>query len=53
MGGKHAQTRDEKAKRSKQDKHGQWGKSMHFLEMRRGEKVSKTNIDDEGKARTR
>jgi hypothetical protein len=49
---KHALPRDEKARKSEQDKHGQWGKSTHCLEMRRQEKVSKTNIGDGGKART-
>jgi hypothetical protein len=38
MGEKHAQTRDEKARKSKPDKHGLWGKSTHILEMRRQEK---------------
>jgi hypothetical protein len=32
---KHAQTREEKVRKSEQDKHGQWGKSMHLLETRR------------------
>jgi hypothetical protein len=52
MGEKHTQPRDKKAKKSEQDKHGQWWKSTHKLEMRRQEKVSKTNMGDGGKART-
>jgi hypothetical protein len=28
---KHAQARDKKVAKSEQDKHGQWGKSTHFL----------------------
>jgi hypothetical protein len=51
MGEKHALARDAKARKSEQDKHEQWGKSTHFLQMRRREKVSKTNMDDGGKAR--
>jgi hypothetical protein len=31
MGEKHALPRDKKARKSEQDKHGQWGKSTHFL----------------------
>jgi hypothetical protein len=50
---KDARTRDEKVRKSEQDKHGQWGKSTHSLEMRRQEKVSKTNMGDGGKAHTR
>jgi hypothetical protein len=41
MGEKHAQARDKKARKSEQDKHGRWGKSTHFLETRRQEKVSR------------
>jgi hypothetical protein len=52
MGEKHAQARDEKARKGELDKHGQWRKSTHSLEMRRQEKVSQTNMGDEGKART-
>jgi hypothetical protein len=52
MGEKHALARDEKARKSEQDKHERWGKSTHFLEKRRREKVSKTNMGDGGKART-
>jgi hypothetical protein len=52
MGEKHALARDAKARKSEQDKHGQWGKSTHSLETRRQEKVSKTNMGDGGKART-
>jgi hypothetical protein len=39
-------------KKSEQNRHGQWGKSTHKLETRRGEKVSKTNMGDKGKAHT-
>jgi hypothetical protein len=52
MGENHALARDEKGRKSEQDKHGQWGKSTHSLEMRRREKVSKTNMGNEGKACT-
>jgi hypothetical protein len=52
MGEKHALARDEKVRKSEQDKHGRWGKSAHFLEMIRREKVSKTNMGDGGKAHT-
>jgi hypothetical protein len=52
MGEKHAQSRDEKVRESEEDKHGRWGKSTHSLEMRRQEKVSKTNMGDGGKAHT-
>jgi hypothetical protein len=52
MGEKHTQARNEKAKKSEQDRHGQWEKSTHSLEMRRREKVSKTNMGDGGKAHT-
>jgi hypothetical protein len=52
MGEKHAHPRDEKARKSEQDKHGRWGKSTHKLETRRQEEVSKTNMGDGGKART-
>jgi hypothetical protein len=38
IGEKHALPRDEKARKSEQDKHGRWGKSTHELEMRRQEK---------------
>jgi hypothetical protein len=41
---KYALPRDEKMRKSEQDKHGQWGKSTHLLETRRREKVSKTNM---------
>ncbi|KAJ7790625.1 hypothetical protein B0H14DRAFT_2625803 [Mycena olivaceomarginata] len=51
-GEKHALAR-EKARKSQQDKHGQWGKSTHKLETRRREKMSKTNMGDGGKACTR
>jgi hypothetical protein len=43
MGENYALPRNKKARKSEQDKHGQWGKSTRFLEMRRQEKVSKTN----------
>jgi hypothetical protein len=49
MGEKHALPGDEKVKKSEQDGHGRWGKSTHLLETWRGEKVSKTNMDDGGK----
>jgi hypothetical protein len=49
---KHTLSRDEKARKSEQDKHGQWGKSTHNLETRKQEKVSKTNMGDGGKTRT-
>jgi hypothetical protein len=49
---KHTLPRDKKARKSEQDKHGRWGKSMHSLETRQQEKVSKTNMGDRGKART-
>jgi hypothetical protein len=49
---RHIHTRNEKARKSEQDKHGQWGKSTHFLETRRQQKVSKTNMGNVGKART-
>jgi hypothetical protein len=52
MGEKHALPRDKKVRKSEQDKHGQWGESTHSLETRRYEKVSKTNMDDGGKAHT-
>jgi hypothetical protein len=52
MGEKHALPRDKKARKSEQDKHGQWGKSTHSLDTRRQEKVSKANIGNGGKART-
>jgi hypothetical protein len=53
MGEKHTRARDEKARKSEHDKHGRWGKSTHSLEMRRQEKVSKTNMGDGEKAHTR
>jgi hypothetical protein len=31
---RHIHTRDEKARKSEHDNHGQWGKSTHFLETR-------------------
>jgi hypothetical protein len=49
MGEKHAQARDEKARKSEQNKHERWGKSTHSLETRKREKVSKTNMGDGGK----
>jgi hypothetical protein len=52
MGGKHALARDEKVRKSEQDKYSRWGKSTHKLETRRQEKVSKTDMDDGGKAHT-
>jgi hypothetical protein len=52
MGEKHTLPRDEKARKSEQDKHEHWGKSMHELEMRMGEKLSKTNVGNGGKACT-
>jgi hypothetical protein len=52
MGEKHTQARDEKARKSEQDNRGLWGKSMHSLETRKQEKVSKTTMADGGKART-
>jgi hypothetical protein len=52
MGEKHALARDQKVRKSKQDKHGQWGESMHKLETRRQQKLSKTNMGNGGKART-
>jgi hypothetical protein len=52
MGEKHTLPRDEKARKSEQDKHGQWGKSTHSLETRSREKVRKTNMGNGGKART-
>jgi hypothetical protein len=48
MGEKHTLSRDEKARKSEQDKHGRWGKSTHKLETRRQEKVSKTSMGDGG-----
>jgi hypothetical protein len=52
MGEKHTLPRDEKARKSEQDKQGQWGKSTHKLETRRQEKMIKTNMGDGGKAHT-
>jgi hypothetical protein len=52
MGEKHTLARDKKGRKSEQGKHGRWGKSMHSLETRRQEKVSKTNMGDGGKAHT-
>jgi hypothetical protein len=52
MGEKHALARDEKVRKSEQDKHRQWGKSTHSLETRRQEKVSETNMGNGGKALT-
>jgi predicted transcriptional regulator len=43
MAEKHALPRDKKARKSEQDKYGRGGKSTHFLEMRKQEKVSKTD----------
>jgi hypothetical protein len=51
MGEKHTLPKDNKARKSEQDKNGQWGKSTHELETRRQGKVSKTNMGDRGKAR--
>jgi hypothetical protein len=44
MGEKHALPRDDKARKSEQEKHGRWGNSTHKLETRRQDKVSKTNM---------
>jgi hypothetical protein len=52
MEGKHALPRDQKVRKSEQDKHGQRGKSTHILETRRQEKVSKTNMGNGKKAHT-
>jgi hypothetical protein len=52
MGDKHALARDKKARKSEQDKHGQWGKSMHKLETRGQENVSKTNMGNGGTVHT-
>jgi hypothetical protein len=52
MGEKHALARDEKVRKSEEDKHGLWGESTHFLGTRRQEKVSTTNTGDGGKAHT-
>jgi hypothetical protein len=49
---KHALSRDEKGRKSEQDKHGRQGKSTYKLETRRQEKVSKTNMGGRGKAHT-
>jgi hypothetical protein len=52
MGEMHALARDKKVRKHEQDKNGGWGKCMHLLELRRQEKVSKTNMGDGGTART-
>jgi hypothetical protein len=49
MGEKHTQARDKKVRKSEPDKYGRRVKSPHKLEMRRKEKVSKTNMGNWGK----
>jgi hypothetical protein len=49
MGEKHALPKDEKARKSEQDTDGQQGKSTHFLEMRKQEKMRRTNMDKKAK----
>jgi hypothetical protein len=51
-GESHALPGNEKPRKSEQEKHGQWGKSTHSLETRRGEKVSKRKMGYGGMACT-
>jgi hypothetical protein len=44
MGEKHALARDEKVRKSEQDKHGRWGKSTYSLD----EKARKSEQDKHG-----
>ncbi|KAJ7886478.1 hypothetical protein B0H14DRAFT_3730749 [Mycena olivaceomarginata] len=46
---KHALPRDEKARKSEQDKHGRWGKSTHSLETRRRKKDEKARKSEQDK----
>jgi hypothetical protein len=47
---KHALSRDKKRRKSERGKDWQQRKSMHFLETRRGGKVSQARTGDRGKA---